>query len=71
MSNFSELDYQMQKYASDHGMVSPTPIQRDGFGPIMHGDKNVILSGCTSGGKTFAVFGAILSVVDFSERSRR
>lgn len=68
MSNFSELDYQMQKYASDHGMVSPTPIQRDGFGPIMHGDKNVILSGCTSGGKTFAVFGAILSVVDFSGR---
>lgn len=68
MSGFSELDYQMRKYASDHGMASPTPIQRDGFGPIMHGDKNVILSGCTSGGKTFAVFGALLSIVDFSER---
>lgn len=69
MSGFADLSYQMQKYAYEHGMTEPTPIQKDGFPAIMHTDMNVILSGPTAGGKTFAAFGAILSVVDdFSQR---
>lgn len=57
----------MQKYASEHGMKEPRSVQKDGFYAILHTDKHVMISGPTSCGKTFAVYGAILSMVDFSE----
>ena len=72
MSGFTDLCYPMRKYASEHGMTEPTPIQKDGFEALLHTDKHIILSGPTAGGKTFAVYGALLSLVeDFSQRGAK
>lgn len=68
MGGFSYLSYQMQKYASEHGMIEPRLVQKEGFDVLLHTNKHVIISGPTSCGKTFTVYGVILSTVDFSEK---
>ena len=68
MSDFSYLSYQMRRYASEHGMRAPRRVQEEGAVALLRTDKNVIISGPTSCGKTFAVYGALFSMLDFSER---